>query len=73
LKVSANTIELLKKNVNTGDEIWIYTRSGTGGGNGQLVEITDELIIVESIYRGKKYKHYFIIDAIESIKVYPKE
>ena len=68
--ISAETIQLLKKSLKKGTEIWIYTRGGSGGGNGDLVEITDDFIILEGIHRGKKFLHYFVLNTIESIKVY---
>ncbi|MEQ8171110.1 MAG: hypothetical protein ABRQ38_19625 [Candidatus Eremiobacterota bacterium] len=67
---SKETFELLKNSLKPGQEIWVYTRGGSGGGNGEIVELTDELLILEGVYRGRKFRHYFIVTTIESIKIY---
>ncbi|HPZ10707.1 MAG TPA: hypothetical protein PL110_21635 [Candidatus Eremiobacteraeota bacterium] len=67
---SKETIELFKKSLKPGHEVWVYTRGGTGGGNGEIVELTDEVLVLEGVYRGRKFCHYFILNNIESIKVY---
>ena len=68
--ISKETIELLRKSLKKGCEVWVYTKGGTGGGNGEIVEMTDELLILKGTYRSRKFYHYFVINTIESIKVY---
>ncbi len=68
--ISKETIELLKKSLKKGHEVWVYTRGGAGGGNGEIVDVTDELLVLEGIHRCRKYRHFFVIDTIESIKIY---
>ena len=68
--ISKDTVELLKKSLKKGCEVWVYTKGGAGGGNGEIVEVTDELLILSGIHRCRKYHHYFMIKTIESIKIY---
>lgn len=68
--ISKETIEVLKKNLKKDAEVWIYTKGTSGGGTGKLVDVTDEFIILEDVHRGRKFTHYFILETIESIKIY---
>jgi|GEM_PF-1953711 len=66
-------LQLIKEELIPGREVWVYTRGGSGGEGGRLVYVDEDLIVVEGIYFGRKYKQFFFSSYIESIKVFKEQ